>query len=263
MSHKEPKRLEIERLIARELDNEKTISLESHFKECTVCNEYYLSLCKERDTFLRVYPYGSISAVAKRKENATWFKKLLDTLMRPALAPVYATLLIAVVLSPVVIRESTFFTSDNINYKGNSKLSFAYQRDGLTRPGSGEYKLAKGDRVQIFYSSDHEQYVSLLSIDETGLVSFYHPDQSSENCSVLTRRGEGIAFEGSILFDNVSGDELVVAVFSESPLKTEDVKMWMAANYASNSDLQSLSKRIEGKSFAKKTTIQTLLLKKG
>ena len=121
----------------------------------------------------------------------------------------------------------------------------------------------RGDRVQVFYSSDREQYVSLLSIDETGVVSFYHPDQSSENCSVLTRRGEGIAFEGSILFDIVSGNELVVAVFSESPLKTEDVKRWMAANYASDSDLQSLSKKIEVKSLAKKATIQMLLLKKG
>jgi hypothetical protein len=263
MSHTEPKRLEIERLIARELDNEKIISLESHFKECTVCNEYYLSLCKERDTFLRVYPYSSITTMAKETEAVTWFKKLLDSLIRPALVPVYATLLIAAVFAPVVIRENTRFSSESINYKGNSKLSFAYQRDGLTKPGSGEYKLTKGDQVQVFYSSDHEQYVSLLSIDETGVVSFYHPDQSSESCSVLTGRGDGIAFEGSILFDNVSGNELVVAVFSESPLKTEEVKLWMAANYKSNSDLQSLSKKIEAKSFAKKTTIQTLLLKKG
>jgi hypothetical protein len=105
--------------------------------------------------------------------------------------------------------------------------------------------------------------VSLLSIDEKGEVSFYHPDQSSENCSVLTGKGDGIAFDGSILFDIVSGNELVVAVFSESPLKTDDVRIWMTKNYALNSDLQSLSKRIETKSLAKKTTIQTLLLKKG
>jgi hypothetical protein len=263
MSHTEPKRLEIERLIAREIDTQKASALELHFKECTICNEYYLSLCKKRDTFLRVYPYSSIASVARQKESATWFKKLLDTLMRPALVPVYATLLIAVVLAPVVIRENGWVPSESISYKGNSKLSFAYQRDGLSRPGSAEYKLTKGDRVQVFFSSDHEQYVSLLSIDEKGEVSFYHPDQSSENCSVLTGKGDGIAFDGSILFDIVSGNELVVAVFSESPLKTDDVRIWMTKNYALNSDLQSLSKRIETKSLAKKTTIQTLLLKKG
>ena len=67
MNHTEPKRLEIERLIAREIENEKAISLESHFKECNVCNEYYLSLCKKRDTFLRVYPYGSIAFGASEK----------------------------------------------------------------------------------------------------------------------------------------------------------------------------------------------------
>lgn len=263
MNHTEPKRFEIERLVAREMDNEKAISLESHFKECTICNKYYLSLCKERDTFLRVYPYSSIAAVAKRTENATWFKKLLDTLMRPALVPVYATLLAAVVLAPMVIHQNARFSSDSVNYKGNSKLSFAYQRDGLSRPGSGEYQLTKGDRVQVFFSSDHEQYVSLLSIDQSGVVSFYHPDQSSDNCSVLTGRGEGIAFEGSIIFDEIHGNELVVAVFSEDPLKTAEVKMWITANFTANSDLQSLLKKIEMKPFAKKTSVQTLLLKKG
>ena len=263
MNHTEPKRLEIERFVAREMDNEKAASLEAHFKECTICNDYYLSLSKERDVFLRVHPFHSIATVAKRAESVTWFKKLLDIIMRPALVPVYATLLIAVVLAPVIIHQNVLFSSDNVNYKGDSKLSFVYQRDGLSKPGSEEYVITKGDRVQVFYSSDHEQYVSLLSIDETGIVSFYHPDQSSENCSVLIGKGDGIAFDGSIIFDSVSSGELIIAVFSEAPLKTAEVKRWMTANYTANSDLQMLSKKIESKTFAKKTKVQTLLLKKG
>jgi hypothetical protein len=263
MNHTEPKRLEIERLVAGEIDKEKAAFLEEHFKECKICNAYYLSLSNERDVFLRAHPFHSIETVSKPGENDTWFKKLLDIIMRPALVPVYAALLIAVVLAPVVIYQNVWFASDSVNYKGDSRLSFVYQRDGLSKPGSGEYVITKGDRVQVFYSSDHEQYLSLLSVDETGVVSFYHPDQSSKNCSVPTGKGDGIAFEGSIIFDSVSSAELVVAVFSETPLRTTEVKMWMTANYTANSDLQMLSKEIETKSFTKKTKVQTLLLKKG
>jgi hypothetical protein len=263
MSHAEPKKLEIERLVAREMDNEKAASLESHFSDCSVCKEYYLSICKERDTFLRVYPFSSLEKVVKSEKNATWVKKLLDIVMRPVLVPVYATLLIAVVLSPVLIHQNAFFQSDSINYKGNSKLTFAYQRGGQSRGGSAEYILTKGDRVQVFFNIDHDQYISLLSIDETGNVSFYHPDQSSENCSVLTGKGEGIAFDGSIFFDEVKGNELVIALYSEVPLKTSDVKNWISATFATYSDLQLLSKKIEIRPLIKQTKVQTLLLKRG
>ncbi len=264
MIHTEPQRLEIERFIACEIDKQRVDYLELHFKECSVCHEYYLTICKQRDSFLRDHPFRSIAAAQVRLTVEPWWKALINSITRPVLVPVYATFLLCAVFLPFALHENFFTKENTVQYKGAIPLlSFAYQRDGNSMPGTDEYAIKKGDRVQIYYNSDKKQYVSLLSIDAFGIISFYQPDHDSPNCSVETAAGSGIAFPGSIEFDEVKSDELAIAVFSENPILTSDITKWVSQNFSVNRNLQKLAAIIEREPFAKNATIQTILLKKG
>ena len=263
MNHTEPRKLDIERYLVRELDKEQAATLEKHFEECPVCKEYYLSASKERDTFLRVYPYREVALRTKSSARVNPLKRLIENLARPALVPVYATLLIAVAILPFVMRETTGVISDDMRFKGGSELTFAYQRDGEVIQGTNQYRIHSGDKVQIFYNAVNSGFVSLLSIDETGVVSFYHPDAGSEFCTVETSGGNTVAYPGSIQFGTVSGNELVVMVFSEQPLKTADIRAWAGHNAKSISDLAALAKKVDTNALPEKSSVRTLLLKKG
>ncbi len=262
MKHTEPQRLLIEKLLAHEIDGEKADSLRAHFDECNACFAYYQSLSKERESFLRVYPFEALRQHQKAAETVSWWKKVNDFITRPVLVPVYATLLLGVFITPIVLKNYWGENGTGIQYKGNSALTFAYQRDGSTMPGSNEYRIKSGDKVQVFYTSESNQFVSLLSVDGSGTVSFYHPDQNSEDCSVLTNAGSQIAFPGSIEFDEVESDELVVIVFSDTPLKTNELQKWIIEQFSAKKNLQSLSEVLKGKHFPKKTRVQTILLKR-
>lgn len=264
MIHTEPQRLEIERFIACEIDKQRADSLELHFKECSVCHEYYMIICKQRDSFLRVHPFRSIAAAQVRLTVEPWWKSLINSITRPVLVPVYVTFLLCAVFLPLALHEKIITKDNNVQYKGAIQhLSFAYQRDGNSMPGTDDYTIKKGDRVQIYYNSDKKQYISLLSIDASGVISFYQPDFDSPNCSVETAEGSAIAFPASIEFDEVKSDELAIAVFSENPILTSDIKKWVAENFSVNRNLQKLANIIEREPFTKNTAIQTILLKKG
>lgn len=262
MKHTEPQRLLIEKLIAHEIDGEKENSLRAHFEECSICAAYYQSLSKEHETFLRVYPFEELKLSRKAVKTVSWWKRATDFIARPVLVPVYATLLLGVFIAPIVLKNYLSETGTGIQYKGNAALTFAYQRDGSTMPGSIDYRIKSGDKVQVFYTSESNQFVSLLSVDRTGTVSFYHPDQNSEYCSVLTNEGSQIAFPGSIEFDEVESDELVVVVFSDSPIKTSELHRWIKEQFFAKKNLQSLSEILKGKHFLKKNRVQTILLKR-
>jgi hypothetical protein len=263
MSHTSPDKLIIERYAAGELGAEKSKMLESHFSECTKCKDYYRSIDTERETFLRVYPYEELAkrGVSSRVQTdgiIAGIKNVLSLLNRPALFPVYAALLLFAVVTPMMLSKN----HDTTQFKGAHALSFAYQRGGNTIQGTSAYRLQSGDKVQIFFTSGGYRNASLLSVDKNGAVSFYHPDASSQYCSVNVTGGTQDAFPGSILFNDIQGDELVVLVLSDVPVMVDQAKAWVTDTFSKNSQLSSLSRSLGGRMPNVKSSVSTLLLVK-
>ncbi|NLD93016.1 MAG: hypothetical protein GX639_10140 [Fibrobacter sp.] len=262
MIHTSPEKLIIERYVAGELGENKAHELTTHLAECSVCNEYHKSLTRERETFLRVYPYGEL---LRRKALVTapfnvfaGLKKLLDMLNKPILFPVYASFLFFVIITPMMFSSK----QDTTQFKGAHALSFAYQRSGNTIQGTSAYRLQSGDKVQIFFTSGGYRHASLLSVDKNGAVSFYHPDGSSQYCSVNVTGGTQEPFPGSILFNDVQGDELVVLVLSETPVTVDQAKAWVADSFSKNSQISSLGRNLGGRIPGIRSSVNTLLLVK-
>jgi len=262
MIHTTPDKLKIERFAAGELGDDKSRDLTAHLAECPVCNNYHNSIIKERETFLRVYPYEDLlkqRASAKSQNHVLeTLNSIVDMLKKPVLFPVYASFLLFVVITPMMFS----LNKETTQFKGVHSLSFAYQRGGNTLQGTSAYRLQNGDKVQVFFTPGAYRNASLLSVDKNGAVSFYHPDASSKYCSVNVTGGTQEAFPGSIFFNDVQGDELVVLVLSDSPVTVDQAKAWVSDAYSRNSQLSSLSRILGGRMPNVKSSVSTLLLMK-
>jgi len=262
MSHTSPERLIIERYAAGELGENKSRELTAHFAQCSTCNDYHNSIAKERETFLRVYPYEELlkRRVSVKPQNSVIerLKTVLNVLNKPVLFPVYASFLLFVVITPLMFS----LNKDTTQFKGAHAFSFAYQRGGNTLQGTSAYRLQNGDKVQVFFTSGGYRNASLVSVDKNGTVSFYHPDASSQYCSVSVTGGTQEAFPGSILFNDIQGDELVVLVLSDAPVAVNQAKAWITDAYSKNPQLSSLSKSLGGRMPNVKSSVSTLLLVK-
>jgi hypothetical protein len=263
MNHTSPDKLIIERYTAGELGENKSRELTAHLAECSTCNEYHKSIAKERETFLRVYPFEELlkRRVSTNAQNSilAGLKTVLDMLGKPVLYPVYAAFLLFVVITPMMFSLNH---DDTTQFKGVHALSFAYQRGGNTIQGTSAYRLQSGDKVQIFFTSAGYRNASLLSVDKNGTVSFYHPDGSSQYCSVNVTGGTQEAFPGSILFNDIQGDELVVLVLSDVPVTAESAKSWVSEAFGKNPELSSLNRVLGGRMPNVKSSVSTLLLVK-
>lgn len=263
MKHSEPLKFDIERYFAGELDGKESSALEQHFQECAVCNTYLQTLRRERNEFLSDHPF-----TAFKKENlktvttAPWYNRLLDTLAKPALIPVYGLLLVFTVLVPVFVNRQSEHMHYGTGFKGASPLSFIYKRDGVVYDGDISGTYHENDQIQIRYSSSKDQFVSLLSIDSKGVVSFYHPEESSVFCSVKSGTGLELTFPGSIYFDDSKGNELIVVLFSEEPLRTEEVSRWISQLYIKYQGISELERAVVKEKFRTISRVSTLLLKK-
>jgi len=263
MIHTSPDKLIIERYAAGELGDAKARELTVHLAECPACNAYHNSITRERETFLRVYPFEELlkkRASAKAQYSILeGIKTVLNMLNKPVLYPVLAVLLLFVVITPMMFSSDR---DDTTQFKGVHALSFAYQRGGNTIQGTSAYRLQSGDKVQIFFTSAGYRNASLLSVDKNGAVSFYHPDASSQYCSVNVTGGTQEAFPGSILFNDIQGDELVVLVLSDVPVTVDQTKAWVTDAFGKNSQLSSLIRSLGGRIPNVKSSVSTLLLMK-
>lgn len=259
MKHSEPLKLDIELYFTGELSIEEAFSMESHLRECRVCHDYLQVLRRERNEFLADHPF---SALKIEKSESPWFQKLLNTLTRPALFPVYGLLLIVVITVPVFFFGNRVKIGDEVRFKGTAGLTFLYQRDGVADEGDRKKTYRAGDQIQILYNSSKEQFAALLSLDSRGQLSFYHPQQNSDHCSVNSPAGAALTFPGSIILDDSEGSELIILLLSDKPLPVKTVKTWISELHKECPFISELEKVIVKKKLKEISQVFTLLLHK-
>jgi hypothetical protein len=186
--------------------------------------------------------------------------------MRPVLVPAVCLLLVAIVVVPFLAQRGAEQGSD-IRYKGASvngadALSYIYKRGGVVHTGSPDDLFRAGDQVQIFYSSSSDRNLALFSIDSRGAVSFYQPEGSGALCTVRSGVGPKLAYPASIELDSTGGAELVVAIFSDRTFDTNQIKNWVEG-FNTQGDMTALEKAVKSSPPDKKSSVITLMLKKG
>jgi hypothetical protein len=267
------RKLEIERYAVGELKHSRAAELEEHLRGCTLCGEYAARIKKEREAFLSEHPYAEISpetvASSYLQSRELWYERLFSgfafPLLRPVLIPACLLLLVTMVAVPFMGR----FTKEpappakGFAYKGSSlsQLPYIYKRGNTIHESAPGDLLRAGDKVQVFYASAADQFVTLISIDSAGTVSFYQPDSRSAVCSIRSGVGTRLAYPLSISLDEAPGAELVIALLSPLPFGIEQIRQWAAGIYTKGNTMADLEKIVHNKPPAK-STVKTLLLAK-
>ena len=254
-------KLDLERYVGGELDPEQADAVRRHCDSCSDCSSYVAMLQAEKEAFLSRHPFSSFTRAHATVVELPWYRRISFGTLQPAMVTVGAVLLVTLAVVPVVNRRN-LSRQELVRFKGAPPLSFVYQRDGKTLPGELSGRYRGGDRIQVTCPPTRFGFVSLLSIDSRGTVSFYHPDMRSGYCSVPAEPSIPLAFPGSIELDATPGAELVIALFAPEKLETGSVTDWIGKRYASAANLDTLNKLLlrEENPFDGETS--TLLLRK-
>lgn len=262
MPCKAPRQLDIDSYIVGELGPEATRSLLTHMERCEVCNNHLESLRAQKSEFLGRHPYHSFAGI-QTDEPLPWFTRLLQPLMLPALRPMVAIILIAFILVPVYYlnKESVSDNIPNIAYKGASAISFLCRRQGTVYQGDALTNFMSGDEIQLLITLNTPSHVSVLSIDQQGIVSFYDPEPAGTLCSVKMPEGQNQPFASSVILDQTPGGELIITLISDLPMAREPVKDWVLNALKQSGSLQHLAGSLKKHPYPQSLTLTQLLNK--
>lgn len=254
-------RFDLERYVVGELHGKEAETVRNHCETCSDCGSYVAMLKDENEQFLRKHPFASFTRAHAPVVKLPWYRILSIGTLRPVLVGVGAVLLVTLTVVPVVNKHQ-ISRGELVRFKGAPPLSFMYQREGKTAKGSLALRYREGDRIQVTCPPTRFGFVSLLSIDSRGTVSFYHPATHSNTCSVPADRNGSFVFPGSIELDATPGSELVIALFSVKQLATATVKEWISGTFDAVPDLDSLSTLLRRHEQPWGGELSTLLLRK-
>ncbi|MFC1585002.1 anti-sigma factor family protein [Fibrobacterota bacterium] len=264
MACEKPRQLDLELFFAGELDTAGSGEMESHLEECPVCSGYLEELQANKNAFLSRHPYSSFAGAGAAQEEEPWYDRLWGLFMKPALIPVYALLVLAVCLIPYLASIDKPEQEKEIIYKGKTDISFIYRRDGKVYDGSPDISFLENDEIQIFYTSTRYRYMTLISVDRKGQVSFYQPGPDSLLGSIEINMGAKLAYPRSIILDDTKGWELFTAIFSNKPVKKQEVDSWLKnKKNTPMPDPVSLEHELNREPLSKESKVATILITKG
>ncbi len=226
-------KLLIERLSAGELDKDDSRRIEEHCKTCPECAGYLESLRHDARCFLALHPFRDFQQHTVSIPHQPWYRIFLNGFRRPSLSPVYGLIAIIFITAPVIYY--TYYhhgpqgdpSTPGIRFKGNTSLSFLLKRNGIISHCSPLDTVYPGDEIQVIYSTPRPGFISLVSIDSYGAISWYFPQKDSQFCSIAAKPGGRQVYPAGILLDDSQGKELIVGLLSDKPLSTKTVKKWL------------------------------------
>lgn len=232
--------LQLELLSTGELGAEETRVVQQHIAVCSNCAAFASRLQAQKVAFLEKHPFAHFTRAHASVKKLPWYRQLMLQVYRPAFIPVAAALLLSVTILPVVMKNMRG-ESDLVRFKGANSIRYIYEKEGKVLQGTSADRFGDGDIIQILYSSVKEQFMTLVSIDVKGTISFYHPDAARDTCSIAVAAGAGLTWPSSIEFDASEGYELICALFTETPLAQSQVQNWLTQAFTEQSNLSQLA----------------------
>lgn len=258
MKHNGPGKFTLEQYFADELEENDAQKVREHLDICHECESYLKSLKENEKKFLKEHPFNQWAANNVKVSVIPWYQQFWDFIYKPVLLPAYGAVIICCIIFPLISIQNQ---NSEITFKGN-ELTFMYQRDGVVSPGKRSDLFADGDQIQVLYSYPKSHFVGMLSIDNEGTVSFYHPEKSSPIMTVESQGGNALSFPGSIILDNTKGSELIIILIAEKPMITNDVEIWANNLFSDSRTIGEMEKAAGKASLPNVIETRTLLLKK-
>jgi hypothetical protein len=192
----------------------------AHLSECGECKARLTEAEADKARFEQFIFPRTLPKVEERAKGvgAGWLSGWRQRLgLYGALGAVAAALL-AVVVLPGLLNDDPY-----IGIKGGLAPTFEVV---ASRDDAGQFRvtpgmaLRPGDRLRFVIEPAGARYLLIASRDGQGNVTVYYPYGGAESAEIRSGKQE---LPGSIELDEVAGRERLVALFSNQPLRADQV----------------------------------------
>ncbi|WP_225409615.1 DUF4384 domain-containing protein [Stigmatella hybrida] len=192
-----------------------------HVSACAACQARIAALREERARFLQARPARAFAArVLEQTARPSWWERprLWALAMVPALA------LVALALQGALPGPGASSGPASIRYKGAAPVRWEVlvSREGQPAVAFPEgMPLREGDVLRFRVVLPERGYVFIANLDEAGQFTRYYPADSAH--AVALEPGEHV-LPGSVVLDDVQGEERVMVFVSPTPLEAQEVE---------------------------------------
>lgn len=200
-----------------------------HLETCVSCQRHWKELNDDKQHFEQFVFARTLPKVEARLQRApaSLFERFKLWLVLPAAGLVAAAVVAVVVFAPRGQGDSTY-----VGLKGQQAPTFEIF---ALRDGGSPFEVRRGatlwpkDRIRFVVNPGTARYLLIASRDGAGVFSVYFPFDAAQS-GQLEPSAQAIELPRAVELDSVVGPEHLVAVFSDAPVKADDVKAALAQN---------------------------------
>lgn len=225
---------ELTSFVLNDLSKDKKERVEKHIFTCTECSSRIETIKMEQSSFLKKFP--NPPQIKEDKSNIInvshlYWKKLI---------PLAAILIFTVTLTFLYYQSS----SNNLKQlthgiKGNMGVTLFVQKSDNSIEQREKHIYYPQEKIQIKYSSSDYQYLISLSMDSSGNIYTYCPQDSDSSFKI--EKGADIPLPNSITLDDYIGKELFITVFSKEKVSVPKIKSVIKREFNMKKDLKQLN----------------------
>ena len=185
----------------------------AHAKRCAQCAQRVASLKQGQAAFLIQKP---APAFMEKLERPRW--RLRWPVLALAATAALALLLVMRV-GPNPPREPS------VKFKGQAQLALRLhvsRGGGPARPFDVRAPLFPQDVVRFVVDLPERGHVSVLSVDGESKLSWYYPPNKTATAPLT--QGRGHALPGAIALDDYVGQELLVLLLTQEPVRASEIE---------------------------------------
>lgn len=195
----------------------------AHLDACTSCKSAWTELEEDRARFTQFVFPRTLPKLEQRAQPAPFWERVRAkwTFAMPFAGLIAVTALAVIFVTPEQ-KEATY-----IGIKGGARLDVVALRGDRQISVGNDTALVAGDRIRFLVEPAGAQFVMVASKDGKGNVTVYYPYEGLLSAPLS---GGFQELPGTIELDAVGGKEHLFAVFSDTPIRTEEVREALERN---------------------------------
>lgn len=220
----------IDLLLLSALAADEANAAKHHIDECANCRDRWRELNEDKQRFEQFVFARTLPKVEARvlAERTSFFERFRLKILLPALAVASAAAVVAVSGPGGQTEDDSY-----VGVKGGTPSFevFAVRTGGDSFSVSPQTVLHPADRISFVVNPAGAKFVMVASTDGAGVFSIYHPYGAAQSSPVVSASTKQ-QLPGAVELDATLGDEHLIAVFSQDPVKASDVEAALKADPA-------------------------------
>ena len=219
----------IDLLLMSALTGDRQTEAKAHLDGCQLCQKRWSELNEDKARFEQFVFPRTLAKLEARLAAPSLIDRLREgwKMLVPAAAGVVAA---SLAMAVWVGGKDRTQTEDDvyIGIKGQASLEVV-----ASRPETGQFPVKPGsvlkpkDKIRFVVNTAGSKYLLIASRDGAGAFTVYHPYGAAQSAQVA---GNRVELPTTIELDEVTGNERLVAVFSDAPVAADAVKAAIEAS---------------------------------